>query len=230
MHTDKNRSESVSICVNLWLKNGSAALGRDRKRKGPSTRPSTGSGLAQGTADLNRQWKTLKRGPLPAQVTFLSRGDVITAFGEKRVADLLLNLGRRIEQLTKSIALSAPSETWMADAIVDGVKFPPPLDRNAMSLAELRRDTAMVLSRARLRYGDGLARQRWTPTIAVSGEDRLDLNGADDIRDASCSALAILRIRLIGAHESKGRRKRGQRALIPYYYPVGGERVQMGYA
>lgn len=142
---------------------------------------------------LLAKWREEVRGKTPAErEAWLQGPEARVALGAKKCRELV----RQIRGTRASLRDVACSSEWLVAASEHGAQFPPGGD-----------DTAMVLSRAKTRYGAPYAgapdavpgmtqpRRRWTPPNAVDVEDMLD---AMDPREAlfhhhpvSPSALAI---------------------------------------
>jgi len=139
---------------------------------------------------------------------------------------------RDCERKRRRLGASVPSATWFDDAFGEGAAFPVPGMRRGVGsvVLELSRTTP-----AGTPVIDRFAGRRFTPTIARNVEDQLDtmtpLRAQFYRHAASCSAVAIARIRLMKATESRGRRRRlGGRRLVPYEYTIGGDLKGIGFA
>ena len=135
------------------------------------------------------------------------------------------------------LARTVPSAAWFEGAYYDGGAFPVQGMRRGQTPVLLELTVTDADDVDRRPYVKVYAGERFTPAIAVREEERCD-RISQDARvaawqttgwPASCSAVAIERIRMLRATESKGRRKRHQRRLTPMYLTRRDERVCVGF-
>lgn len=198
-------------------------------RPAPAPRDTAADPASQALRDeIERKWRqTVRHWPAKRRREWLDEQATQLVMRAKPHLSRL----RDCERERKRLGTTVPSATWFDDSFGDGAQFPVPGMRRAVGrvVLELSRTTSQGTP-----VVDAFEGRRFTPDIARNVEDILDSmtpHRAQFYRHAaSCSAVAIARIAMMKATESRGRRRQGGRRLIPFEYTIGGDQKGVGFA